>query len=259
MLLAIDVGNSNVTIGVWEGERWKQVWRLPTLSDSDEESLLFYNVKISDLLLEYRVSPDTVHQIVISTVVPGLKEVFVSLTEQFFGRMPIVLGPEIYAALPLQVVNPNELGSDLYANALAAYHRYKKGVIVTDFGTALTFTVVNSEGALTGVTIAPGIKTAITSLFQKTAQLPEVPLEMPRSVLGKDTVHAIQSGVLNGYVGMVRHMIGSLREEVGSPYVAVATGGLSHVLKPLHSAFHEIDANLTLDGLRLVAEEYRAF
>lgn len=256
MLLAIDIGNTNVTIGLSEEKSWRHVWRLPTLNDG--EALMFYEVQISNLLLENEIDGRAIRQIVLSTVVPDLKETFEKLALLFFGVRAIVVGPKAYADLPLKVLRPEELGSDLYANALAAYHRYGQGCIIVDFGTALTFTVVDEWGELKGVTIVPGLKTAIAALFSKTAQLPEVPLELPDKVLGKNTVHAIQSGVLNGYIGLVRHMIAALRAEEGEGLIAVATGGLSSILHTLEQDFKEIDPHLTLEGLRVVGEAYGA-
>ena len=252
MLLAIDIGNTNVTLGLAEGSHWRHVWRLPTLTDG--EALLFYEVQLSNYLLEQDIPLDAVRQTVVSTVVPALRSVFEALGRQLFKSAPLFVGPDLYPRLQVRPPRPNELGTDLYANAVAAFHLFQRDCIITDFGTALTFTTMNREGELLGVSIAPGLKTAISSLFQKTAQLPEVPLVLPGSVLGRDTVHAIQSGILIGYVGLVKHMLMAIRAEVGSHYVAVATGGLSSILHPLQSEFYAIEPNLTLDGLRIIGE-----
>ena len=253
MLLAIDIGNSNVTFGLADGDRWKHSWRLPTMADG--EALLYYKVQITNYLLENDIAAGAVEQTVISTVVPALRSVFEELAHHLFRTRPIVVGPDIYPQLRLRVASPNELGTDLYANAVAAHYLYRQDCIITDFGTALTFTTVNAGGELLGVSIAPGLQTAISSLFQKTAQLPEVPLELPGSAVGKNTVHAIQSGILIGYVGLVRHLLHAIRAELGQQYIAIATGGLSSILHPLKEEFYAIEPNLTLDGLRLIGEE----
>ncbi len=254
MLLAIDIGNSNVTLGLAEGSQWRQVWRLPT--KVDKEALLFYELQISNYLLEKDVRAGTIKQVVISSVVPDLKTLFAGLARHRFQLSPIIVGPEVYPRLKLQIRRPDELGTDLYANAVAAYYLYGRDCIITDFGTALTFTTLTREGELLGVSITPGLKTAISALFNRTAQLPEVPLELPVSAIGKDTVHAIQSGVLIGYVGLVKHMLACIRAEVGEHYIALATGGLSTILHPLEGAFHRIEPNLTLDGLRIIGAEF---
>ena len=175
-----------------------------------------------------------------------------------FEREPITLGPNVYPQLPIEVLNPYEIGSDLVANALAAHLKYKQTCVVVDFGTALTFTTVSREGKILGVSITPGLRTAIKALSQNTAKLFDVPLEMPQSALGRNTVTAIQSGILFGYEGLVKNMIAKLREELGEDCPAIATGGLSSVITPLKNFFHSVDPNLTLDGLRMVGEIYTA-
>ncbi len=256
MTLAVDIGNTNVVIGVSLGEGWPYVWRLPTISGADEAHL-FYPTHIGDHLLEADVRLNDIERVVISSVVPHLTGPFEDLIQQFLGIKPIVLSREVYEQLPLQIVNKDQIGADLVANALAANLLFKRNVIVVDFGTALTFTTIDKEGAILGVSIAPGLKTAMGVLHQKTAQLPEVPLGLPDSALGRNTVHAIQSGVLIGYVGLVRHLLASIRAEVGDQYVAVATGGLSSILHPLQDDFFAVDPHLTLHGLRLIGELYQ--
>lgn len=252
MLLAIDIGNSNVTLGLSDQDNWLHIWRLPTINESD--SLMYYEVQLSNLLLEHRVNGRSISKVVISSVVPDLRELFIKLSNHLFKVSAIVIGPPIYPQLSLKVLRPDELGTDLYANALAAYHRFNKACIICDFGTALTFTVIDDKGALLGVNIAPGLKTAISALSTNTAQLPEVPLELPSSVLGQNTVHAIQSGVLIGYVGLVKHMVEAIRQETNIPMLAIATGGLSSILHPLHTFFDAVIPELTLDGLRIVGQ-----
>ena len=253
MILAIDIGNTNVAFGIAEGSHWKYTWRLPTMADG--EALLYYEVQITNYLLENDISSGEVEQTVISTVVPALRSIFEELAYRLFRIRPLVIGPDIYHRLHLKVARPSELGTDLYANAVAAHALFQQDCIITDFGTALTFTTVNGAGELLGVSIAPGLKTAISALFNKTAQLPEVPLELPSSAVGKNTVHAIQSGILIGYVGLVRHMLQVIRAELGPQYIAIATGGLSSILHPLKDEFYAIEPNLTLDGLRLIGEQ----
>jgi len=255
MLLAIDIGNTNVTFGLAQGGEWKHTWRLPTMADG--EALLYYEVQVTNFLLENDIAAVEVEQTVISTVVPALRPTFEELAYHLFRTQPILVGPDIYPRLRLQIARPDELGTDLYANAVAAHYLFQRDCIITDFGTALTFTTVTAAGELLGVSIAPGLKTAISALFQKTAQLPEVPLELPASAVGKNTVHAIQSGILIGYVGLVRHILQAIRAELGPQYVAIATGGLSSILHPLKDEFYAVEPNLTLDGLRLIGEQVK--
>lgn len=252
MLLAIDIGNSNVTVGFYQEQDWKYIWRFPTRTDL--EAAMFYHVQLTNQLIEANLPADQVTHIILSSVVPDLTATFEELTLHLFNKAPLTLRPELYHRLQLKIDRPDEIGTDLLANAAAAYYLYQKDCVVVDFGTALTFTTVTAKGDILGVSIAPGLKTAIRSLFQKTAQLPEVPLQFPGSVIGKNTVHAIQSGILVGYVGLVRHMLQSIRAELGPQYIAIATGGLSSILHPLENDFETVNPNLTLDGLRLICE-----
>lgn len=249
MLLAIDIGNSDVTLGLWADETWKYVWRMPSKPDLPE---LFFGVRVRDYFLESGADLQAVDHIVLSSVVPRLTEKLKSVVRNLFGKEAMVLGPGVYDLLPIGILNPYEIGSDLVANALAAYEKYKRTCIVVDFGTALTFTTLSAEGKIIGVSIAPGLKTAIRALSQNTARLFDVPLEMPTSALGKNTITAIQSGILFGYEGLVKNMVGRLRQEVGEEVPAIATGGLSSIITPLRGFFTAIEPQLTLDGLRLV-------
>ena len=255
MLLAIDIGNSNVVLALHDGEDWKHIFRLPTLPD---ESSLFYKMKIVNDFLEENIDVSQIKKCVLSSVVPILRDVFEELLLELFGKPPIVVNstifPKLKLKLKLEIDQLDEIGTDLVANAIAANQLFKKDCIVVDFGTALTFTVVSKEGHLKGVNIVPGLQTAIQSLFGNTAQLPEVPLEMPKSAIGKNTVTAIQAGILIGYVGLVRHQLASIRAEVGEQYIAVATGGLSKILAELEDDFKEVNMDLTIEGLRLIGE-----
>jgi type III pantothenate kinase len=253
MLLAIDIGNSNVCLGLSKNSSgWMHFWRLPTLQNDME---IYYETQIVDRFLESGVSLGEVDRIILSSVVPDMNTRFVSSLEKLFLRKVILVGPEIYPKIKLDIENPTEIGTDLVANAVAAHHQYKSDCIIVDFGTALTFTTVSKSGVILGVSIVPGLKTAIRALFNKTAQLPEVPMELPASVLGKNTVKAIQTGIFYGYTGLVIHMIQTLKNEVGVHFKVIATGGLSSTIEVLKDHFDAIEPDLTLNGLRYIAEE----
>ena len=251
MLLAIDIGNSDITIGIWSDEHWKHHWRIPSKPNQPE---LFYGVKIRDFFFESSLQVNAVDKIVLSSVVPALNENVKNVIRNLFQKEPIVVGPKIYEQLPIQVLNPYEIGSDLVANAMGAYIKFKRTCIVVDFGTALTFTTVSKEGKILGVSIVPGLRTALKALSQNAAKLFDVPLEIPKSALGTSTVTAIQSGIVIGYEGLVRKMVSAIREELNEDCPVIATGGLSFVISPLKDLFHEIDPDLTLDGLRFIGE-----
>jgi type III pantothenate kinase len=251
MLFAVDVGNSDITIGLWNKDKWIQHWRIASRPDQSE---VFYGVRIRDHFLEARIGVDQVEKVVLSSVVPGLTDTMKNVLQTLFGKNPIVLGPEIYQQLPIKVLNPYQIGSDLVANALAAFTKFKNTCIVVDFGTALTFTAISGDGTILGVSIAPGLKTAIRSLSQNAAKLFDVPLEMPSSALGKNTTTAIQSGVLLGYEGLVKNIVEAIQKELSTECLVIATGGLSGVIAPLRNFFYAIDPMLTLDGLRVMGE-----
>ena len=250
MLLAFDIGNSDITIGLWSNDAWMHTWRIPSKPDQPE---LYYGVKIRDYFLAAGIAVDVIETIVLSSVVPDLTEKIKNVIRQLFLKEPITLGPAVYAKLPIQVLNPIEIGSDLVANAMAAYMKFKQTCIVVDFGTALTFTTVSGEGKIVGVSIVPGLRTALKSLTQNTAKLFDVPLEMPASALGINTVTAIQSGIVIGYEGLVKNIVTAIRAELKTDCPAIATGGLSFVITSLKGFFHTVDPHLTLDGLRFIA------
>jgi type III pantothenate kinase len=252
MMLAVDIGNSDITIGLSDQNDWLHIWRLSSAMNHPE---LFYGIKLREHFFEAGINPAGVEKVVVSSVVPDLTSTIISVVTTLFGKKPIVLGPEVYPKLPIEVLNPYEIGSDLVSNALAAYGKFKSNCIVVDFGTALTFTTVSGSGKILGVAIAPGLRTAIKSLSQNTAKLFDVPLEQPKSALGKNTVHAIQAGILLGYEGLVIHMLREIKYELqDKDCKTVATGGLSSIIESLKDEFTEVDINLTLNGLRIVGE-----
>lgn len=251
MILVFDIGNSDITIGLWNGSQWKHTWRIPSRIHQPE---LFYGVKIRDYFFEAGLQVTDVNKIVLSSVVPGLTDKIHKVIRTLFEKDPLVLGPSVYEKLPIEVLNPYEIGSDLVANAMGAYIKMKKTCVVVDFGTALTFTTVAGSGRILGVSIVPGLRTAIKALTQNTAKLFDVPLETPDSALGKSTITAIQSGLVIGYNGLVRNMVTAIRKELNEECPAIATGGLSFVITSLKGFFWSIEPNLTLDGLREIGE-----
>lgn len=251
MLLAIDAGNTNIVFGVHKDGEWIHEWRFNTLPVKDKVE---YEMFLRLNFLEANLKLEDVDGIVISSVVPQLNDILSDFSRPLINKEPLFIGPKIYDKLPVRTKRPYQIGTDLVSNAVAGYSLYKEDIIIVDFGTALTFTIVGEDGLIQGVNIAPGLRTAIKALVGNTAQLPEVPLELPESVLGADTIHAIQAGVLWGYVSMVEGMLDKIHAELGKKTKVVATGGLSSVLHPLHKRFDEVKRHLTLDGLRLIHE-----
>ncbi len=243
MFLAVDIGNSNATFGLYDGE-WKDTWRIDSKDEAQEQLYALLNDHLHGLPVE---------SIVISSVVPFFTKVIQEQLAYKFKVEPYLITPKSYKSLPIDVLHPDKIGSDLVSDAVAAYNLFKTDCMVVDFGTALTFTVI-SEKKILGVNIAPGLKVAMKALADNTAKLSEIPLELPPSVIGRDTTSAIQSGILWGYVGLVERMIDRIDKELGINLKVVATGGLSKVLEPLHDRFDAVEANLTLDGMRHIYE-----
>lgn len=251
MLVAVDIGNSNIVVGLYHQHQWLHQWRMETL----DVPPYVYEMKLRQLMLDAGVGTSDMQEVVISSVVPQLTQPMAAVWHGLLGIAPYLINPlQLGEKQKMKLHNPIEIGSDLVANAVAAYRLFQHDCLVVDFGTALSFTSISKNEEVIGVSIVPGIKTAIKALTQNTAKLPAIELELPDSVLGQDTVHAIRSGILYGYVGLVKEIISRNKTEVGADLKVVATGGLSHVLHPLKGYFDEVIPTLTLDGLRILHE-----
>ncbi len=249
MLLVIDIGNTNIVFGIHSGDEWVSSWRIQT---DDKKTADEYEVIFHTLISNGQVSPERITSVVLSSVVPTLVQPFIDMLTSFISLKPVILGPEIYDRLPLGILNPYQIGSDLVANSLAAYQKFGEYTMVIDFGTALTFTTVGEKGKILGVAIAPGMNTVVDALAGKTAQLPRVHLVPPPSVLGQNTMHAIQSGIVLGYAGLVESIIRRTEGELHRKLSVVATGGLSTVMASLIPAIQYLEPMLTLHGLKRV-------
>lgn len=257
MILAIDIGNSNIVIALFKDNEWSHTFRYETKSIQPE---LFYENALRNIFLEWAIhKPSDIEDCVISSVVPDINQVIINAVENVTGHQPVLLGPDIFTKMEFHVPLPYEIGSDIVANAYASTHLYHPRCIVVDFGTALTFTIANKNQGIVGVTIAPGIKTSLGALSQQTAQLPLVSLSVPDSVIGHDTTSAIQAGVLWGYVGLVKEIIHRMHIELEGDYKVIATGGTSGFLQPLNHVFDYHDKLLTLNGIRLICQWWKGY
>lgn len=253
MLLAIDIGNTNIVCGLSSKNQWLEQFRIHTqsLKTSDE-----YEVIFRTLLSSRNIELLQIETIVLSSVVPSLTLPFTEMIRKLINKSPLILGPDIYSALEIGIINPYEIGTDLVANAVAAYTKYSGHSVVVDFGTAISFTVINGNGNIMGVTIAPGLRTALASLTNRTAQLPNVELVPPKSYIGKNTIHAMQAGIVLGYRGLVESIIEGITEELGEKPNVIATGGLAQLIAPMTECFSAIEPSLTLDGLRIIGKQF---
>ena len=252
MILTVDVGNTNIAFGIHTGEQWLDHWRLRTDAEqtTDEYLVLFHN-----LLGVAGHQVDAIERIVISSVVPALTPVIVQVARRLAPEIrPLVVDNTLITGLDPSAPVPGELGSDLLANAVAAYSRFHRSAIVVDFGTALTFTAISGKGHILGVSIAPGLRGAMRVLSGTTAQLPMVELVPPPDALPRTTTHAIQSGIVYGYVGLVTEIVRRMSAAMEDQPTVIATGGLAEQFSPIVGIFDAVDQWLTLDGLRRLAE-----
>ena len=251
MLLAIDVGNTNIVLGVFEGEKLKATWRLGTDIHKLEDE---YAIMISNLLSFRELSfTDIDHAIILSSV-PPLVAVFEALCQRYFQVSPMILGPGIKTGVRISIDNPREVGADRVANAAAAHKLYSGPLIVIDLGTATTFDAVSKEGDYLGGAIAPGIGISAEALFEHAAKLPRVELVRPKQAIGKNTVAAMQSGLVFGYVGLIEGLVQRIRRELGGEAKVIATGGLANVIASETDAVDVLEPDLTLVGMRLIYE-----
>jgi type III pantothenate kinase len=255
MLLAVDVGNTNIVYGLFDGETLVHQFRVESGRSRTADE---YAVTLRALLDMHGVQPSQVGAAIVASVVPALTEPMVQLVQRAFGREALVVGPGIRTGMAILYENPREVGADRIVNAVAAYERVKGGVIVVDFGTATTFDCVTPKGEYLGGVIAPGIQISADALFARAAKLPRVEIARPPKVAGRNTVHSMQSGIVYGYVGLVDGLVERLGAELGYPCAVIATGGLARLIAPLSKTIGEVDDVLTLVGLRILYERNRA-
>lgn len=249
MLLAIDVGNTHIVLGVFEGDTLRDDWRVETRKDRTADE---YGVLFRQLLAGSGLGPDDVGNIVVSSVVPPLHDTLDRMARRFFDCDPLFIGPGVKTGMPILYDNPKEVGADRIVNAVAAYDQFRCGLIVVDFGTATTFDCISPKGEYLGGAIAPGVVISMDALFHHASKLPRVELTRPDCVVGRNTVASIQSGLWFGYVGLVQGMVVRMRDEVGFDTKVVATGGLAPLIAAQSDVVDEVDELLTLHGLRII-------
>ena len=249
MLLAIDIGNTDTTLGVFEDVKLRATWHIATNIHrmADEYAALLLN-----LLRHQNLDTPDITAVAMCSVVPPLITTYEDLFQRYFHLSPLVVGAGVKTGVSIRIDNPREVGADRIVNAAAAHHLYGGPIIVTDLGTATTFDIVSREGCYQGGVIAPGINTAAETLFIKAAMLPRVELTHPKHTIGTSTVTAMQSGIIFGYVALIEGMIARIQQELGEKARVVATGGWSTLMAKETAVFDVVNPNLTLIGLRLI-------
>ena len=253
MLLVFDIGNTNMVLGVYDGDNLVRDWRINTdLNKTSDE----YGVLIKSLFDASNISLSVVDAIIVSSVVPAVMHSLENFCRKYCNISPMVVGPGIKTGLNIKYEDPKMVGADRIVNAVAAISKYNCPVIIIDFGTATTYCAVSKKGEYIGGAISPGMKISSEALFQKASKLPRVELVTPETVICKDTVSAMQAGIIYGYAGQVEKIVGLMKKELKDEgTLVIATGGLANMISQETDAIDVIDPNLTLEGLRIIYEK----
>ena len=249
MLLTMNINNTNTMVGLYVGDKWVANWRIKTdqAKQPDEYAMLLRN-----LFLHNELNWSDVTGVALSSVVPPLTASFVDLCQRYFHLEPFLVTHKSNTGVKILIDHPAEVGTDRILNALAARELHGCPCIAVDFGTATTFDTVSQDGDYIGGAIAPGLGIAADALFSRTARLPRIELKAPPAAIGRNTIHAMQSGLIFGYLGLVEGMVNRFREELGGRAKVIATGGMAHFLAQESDIFETVDQMLTLNGLRLI-------
>lgn len=254
MLLVIDIGNSNTVLGIYDGVKLRNDWRIGTDKDRtvDEYAMLINNLfQLSELKFS------DLDDVIVSSVVPPMLDTIEGLCRRYFQLTPYVVGPGIKTGMPIHYDNPREVGADRIVNAIAAYETTKCGLIVVDFGTATTFDVISPDGCYQGGAIAPGVGISADALFDRASKLPRVEFSCPDQIVAKNTVSSMQAGIFFGYVGLVEGIVSRMKKELPEQPTVIATGGLATAISAETRCIDRVEPFLTLDGLRILYDRNR--
>jgi type III pantothenate kinase len=258
MLLAIDIGNTNIVVGVFDGDRLLHGWRLSTQPQRTADEMGMW---VLQLFQHGQLTPRDVDGIVVASVVPTLTRPTAEMATRYFERPPLVVDATVETGMPVLYDLPSEVGADRIVNGVAAYERFGRAegrpLIVVDFGTATTFDAISGLGEYLGGVICPGVNISADALFQRAARLPRVEVRRPDAVIGRTTVGSMQSGLFYGYIGLVEGVVQRMRRELGDRTTCVATGGLAEMIAPDTPAIDAVDRDLTLHGLRIIWQRNR--
>jgi len=256
MLLVIDIGNTNIVFGVYNNNELINHWRLST---SLQKTVDEYAILLNSLLYIEKIRLSEIDSAIISCVVPPLLIPFEIVCRKYIGIRPIIVEPGIKTGMPILYENPSELGADRIVNAVAGYDKHKRSLIIVDFGTATTFDYITDKGEYVGGAIVPGIMISLEALFERASKLPRVELIRPKTIIGRHTVHAMQSGIIYGYSSLVDGVVKKMKQEVKTDPYVIATGGLSSLIFKNSETIDEIDEFLTLKGLKILYEKNKDY
>ncbi len=250
MILAIDVGNTNIVIALFDGEELKNSWRISTDKNKTSDEI---GITLCQLTEHSGISAEQIDDVIISSVVPPIMHSLCNAIRKYIKCEPMVVGPGVKTGLNIKYDNPKEVGADRIVNAVGAIHKYGKPLILVDFGTATTFCAIDGNGDYLGGVIAPGVKVSMNALFERAAKLPRVEIKKPQTAIGRNTISSMQSGAVYGQAGQVDRIVAEIKKELNEDNVKViATGGLSVLIAPESNSIDFVDKTLTLDGLRII-------
>lgn len=251
MILVVDVGNSNIVLGIYKQRELLHHFRISTSRQStvDEYGILTHN-----FFQMSGISTSEIEGVIISSVVPPLVNVLEEMCIKYVGKKPLIVGPGIKTGLNLRYENPREVGADRIVNAVAAIDQFNCPLVVVDFGTATTFDCIDGEGNYLGGAIVPGIGISTEALYQRASKLPRIELEKPKKVIGRNTIHAMQAGIIFGYAGQVDGIVERIKEEMQATPKVIATGGLAELIASETKTIEVVSPMLTLEGLRIIYE-----
>ncbi|MDY6011851.1 type III pantothenate kinase [Clostridium sp.] len=258
MILLIDVGNTNIVLGIHKDDEYIASWRISTDAKKTSDE---YSVQVMQLFSQYNLNPKEVEGVIISSVVPNIMHSLENMIRKCFCKEPIVVGPGIKTGINIKYDNPKEVGADRIVNAVATFELYKKPNIIIDFGTATTFCAITEKGDYLGGCIVPGVRIASDALFERAAKLPRIELEVPNNIICKSTIVSMQAGILYGYIGQVEYIVKKMKNEMKNKCseepIVIATGGLANLIAKETNVIDIVDSDLTLEGLRIIYNKNR--